>query len=66
MGASLVEPDHWLHALPFQHASRRHVEILKNDIADAQEHPSCGDRAGGTVKQYSHVGHGLCLYHLVA
>ena len=33
-----------------------HAEILGDDIADAQEHPSCGNWASGIVKQYSRLG----------
>ena len=30
--------------------------MVRDNIADAQEHPSCGNWAGGIVKQYSHLG----------
>ena len=33
-----------------------HAEILKDNIADAQEHPSYSNYAGGIVKQYSRLG----------
>ena len=33
-----------------------HAEILRDNIADAQEHPSYGIWAGGIVKQYSRLG----------
>ena len=33
-----------------------HAEFLRDNIADAQQHPSCGDWAGGIVKQYSRLG----------
>ena len=33
-----------------------HAEILRDNIADAQEHPSYGNWAGGIVKQYSRLG----------
>ena len=33
-----------------------HAEILGDNIADAQEHPSYGNWAGGIVKQYSRLG----------
>ena len=33
-----------------------HPEILRKKIADPQEHPSCGNWAGGIVKQYSRLG----------
>ena len=33
-----------------------HAEILRDNIADAQEHPSYGDWAGGIVKQCSRLG----------
>ena len=31
-------------------------EVLRDNIADAQEHPSYGNWAGGIVKQYSRLG----------
>ena len=52
MDALVVEPGHWLHASPVQHASRQHSEILGDNIADAQEHPSYGNWADGIIKQY--------------
>ena len=33
-----------------------HAEILRDNIADAQQHPSCDNWAGGIVKQYSRLG----------
>ena len=33
-----------------------HAELLRVNIADAQQHPSCGNWAGGIVKQYSRLG----------
>ena len=33
-----------------------HAEILRDNIADARQHPSCGNWAGGIVKQYSRLG----------
>ena len=33
-----------------------HAEVLRDNIADAQEHPSYGNWAGGIVKQYSRLG----------
>ena len=33
-----------------------HAEILRDNIADAQEHPSCGNWAGGIAKQYGRLG----------
>ena len=33
-----------------------HAEIFRDNIADAQEHPSYGNWAGGIVKQYSRLG----------
>ena len=33
-----------------------HAAILRDNIADAQEHPSYGNWAGGIVKQYSRLG----------
>ena len=38
------------------------AETLTEKIADAQEHPSYGNRAGGIIKQYSRLGMALpCL-----
>ena len=51
MGASVAEPGHWLHASNMPDNSS-HAAIL----ADAQEHPSCGNWAGGIVKQYGCLG----------
>ena len=33
-----------------------HAEILRDNIADAQKHHSCGNWAGGIVKQYGRLG----------
>ena len=33
-----------------------HAEMLRDNIADAQGRPSCGNWAGGIVKQYSPLG----------
>ena len=33
-----------------------HAGILRDNIADALEHPACGNWAGGIVKQYSRLG----------
>ena len=33
-----------------------HAEILRDNIADAQENPTYGNWAGGIVKQYSRLG----------
>ena len=35
---------------------RIHAEILRDNIADAQEHPSYGNWAGGIIKQYGRLG----------
>ena len=51
MGASVLELGHWSHASPVQHAI--HAEILRDNIADAQEQPSYGKWAGGIVRRYS-------------
>ena len=32
-----------------------HAEILRDNVADAQEHPSCDNWAGGNVKHYSRL-----------
>ena len=33
-----------------------HAELLRDNIADAQQHPSCGNWADGIVKQFSRLG----------
>ena len=33
-----------------------HAEILRDNVADAQQHPSCDNWADGIVKQYSRLG----------
>ena len=33
-----------------------HAEILRDNVADAQQHPSCDGWAGGIVKQYGRLG----------
>ena len=33
-----------------------HAEILRDNIADAKGHPSCGNWAGGIVKRYGRLG----------
>ena len=33
-----------------------HDEILRDNVADAQQHPSCDNWADGIVKQYSRLG----------
>ena len=33
-----------------------HAEILQGNIADAQDHPSCGNWADGIVQQHSRLG----------
>ena len=42
------------------------AEILKNNIADAQEHPSCRNWTGGVVKQLLQLlqpsRHGLAIF----
>ena len=42
-----------------------HAEIFRDNIADAQQHPSCGNWAGGIVKQYSRLGM-ASRFHLLA
>ena len=61
MGALVVEPGHWLHALPVQSLDMMpedsiHAEVLRDNIADAQEHPSYGNWAGGIIKKYRRLG----------
>ena len=49
MGASVVGPGHRLHASPVQHASRQHsCQNLMDTNADAHEHTSHGNWAGGS------------------
>ena len=33
-----------------------HAEVLRDNIADAQEYPSYGNWAGGIIKQYRRLG----------
>ena len=33
-----------------------HAEIRRDNVADAQEHPSCSDWAGGIIRQYCRLG----------
>ena len=48
-----------MHCLSNMPKGSIHAEILGDNIADAQEHPSYGNRAGGIVKQYSRLGMAL-------
>ena len=46
----------FMHCLSNMPDDRIHAEILRGNIADVQEHPSCGKWAAGIVKQYSRLG----------
>ena len=46
----------FMHRLSNMPEDSIHAEILRDTIADAQEHPSYGNWAGGIVKQYSRLG----------
>ena len=46
----------FMHRLSNMPEDSIHAEILRDNIADAQEHPSYGNCAGGIVKQYSRLG----------
>ena len=46
----------FMHRLSNMPEDSIHAEILRNNIADAQGHPSYGNWAGGIVKQYSRLG----------
>ena len=46
----------FMHRLSNMPEDSVHAEILRDNIADAQEHPSYGNWAGGIVKQYSRLG----------
>ena len=46
----------FMHCLSNMPEDSIHAEILRDNIADAQEHPSYGNWAGGIVKQYSRLG----------
>ena len=46
----------FMHRLSNMFEDSIHAEILRDNIADAQEHPSYGNWAGGVVKQYSRLG----------
>ena len=46
----------FMHRLSNMPEDSIHAEILRDNIADAQEHPSYGNWAGGIVKQYSRLG----------
>ena len=48
-----------MHCLSSMPQDSNHVKILKHSIAVAQEHPSCGNLAGGIVKQYGRLGMAL-------
>ena len=46
----------FMHCLSNMHEDSIHAQILRVNIADAPEHPSYGNKAGGVVKQYSRLG----------
>ena len=46
----------FMHRLSNMPEDSIHAEILRDNIADAQEHPSCDNWAGSIVKQYSRLG----------
>ena len=46
----------FMHRLSNMPEDSIHAEILRDNIADAQEHPSYGNWAGGIVKQYNCLG----------
>ena len=50
-----------MHRLSKMPEDNIHAEILTDNIADAQQHPSFGNWAGGIVKQYSRLGMALPL-----
>ena len=59
----------WNHVIGFMHRLSNmpedgiHAEILRDNIADAQEHPSYGNWAGVVVKQYSRLGMAWSILH---
>ena len=55
----------FMHRLPNMPGDSIHAEILRDNIADAQEHPSSGNCAGGIVKQYGRLGM-ASPFHLLA
>ena len=46
----------FMHRLSNMPQDSIHAEIPRDNIADAQKHPSYGNWAGGIVKQYSRLG----------
>ena len=48
-----------MHCLSNMPEDSIHIEILRDNIADAQNHPSYGNWAGEIVKQYSRLGMAL-------
>ena len=45
-----------MHRLSNMPVDSIHANILRDNIADAQQQPSCGNWAGGIVKQYRRLG----------
>ena len=45
-----------MHRLSNMPDDRIHAEILRDNVADAGQHPSCDNWADGIVKQYSRLG----------
>ena len=57
MGASVVDQViGFMHRLSNMPEDSIHAEVLRDNIADAQEHPSYGNSAGGIIKQYRRLG----------
>ena len=48
---------HRLSNMPEDSVDSGHAEILKDNIADAQERPSCGNWAGGIVTRKAGAWH---------
>ena len=46
----------FMHRLSNMPEDSTHAEIFRDNIADVQERPSCGNWAGGIVRQYSRLG----------
>ena len=46
----------FMHCLSNMPEDSIHAEVLRDNIADAQEHPSYGNWAGDIIKQYRRLG----------
>ena len=56
----------FMHRLSNRPEDSIHAEVLRDNIADAQEHPSYGNWAGGIIKQYRRLGFAVVvLWHNV-